>query len=63
MANLVSQMRAGPDGVTVRIWEVPDSYQIIPDEAWCEQPASRPSMWAAAGSAGCSHQASSGMIW
>jgi hypothetical protein len=37
MANLISQMRAGPGGVTVRIWEVPDAYEIIPDEAWEEQ--------------------------
>ena len=45
MANLVSQMRAGPDGVTVRIWEVPDAYEIIPDEAWCEQPADPAAGW------------------
>jgi hypothetical protein len=38
MANLLSQMRAGPDGVTVRIWEVPDAFEVIPDEAWVEQP-------------------------
>ena len=37
MANLISQMRAGPGGVTVRIWEVPESFEVIPDEAWVEQ--------------------------